>query len=204
MQVIIKDVLESKKQLTTDEFISALSAKGVGVLFNPASTGYVSGISFTYQGMVMQGSRLGNGFKWSTAKNIINYEQESDRQRIHETNVRSEHAINKLQQVTNMLKQIEQTHRAVLNDMESFRIKHRTLSYSFTDHHSQLKSSEQQLQRLTEKLSEQLTELSTRFSKYQKACPTSGGSSRFKRYLTPTVVGIIAALVTNLIWWIVS
>jgi hypothetical protein len=32
----------------------------------------------------------------------------------------------------------------------------------------------------------QLTELSTRFSKYQK-------SSRLKRYLTPTVVGIIGA-----------
>jgi hypothetical protein len=44
----------------------------------------------------MQGSKLGNGFKWSTIKNIINYEQERDRQRIHETNARSEYAINKL------------------------------------------------------------------------------------------------------------
>jgi hypothetical protein len=101
------------------------------------------------------------------------------------------------EQVANMLKQIEQTHQEVLNDMDTFRTKHRTLSYSFTDHHSQLKLSEQQLQRLTEKLSEQLTELSTRFSKYQE-------SSRLKRYLTPTVVGMISALVTNLIWWIVS
>jgi hypothetical protein len=39
---------------------------------------------------------LGNGFKWSTIKNIINYEQERDRQRIHETNARSEYAINQL------------------------------------------------------------------------------------------------------------
>ena len=101
------------------------------------------------------------------------------------------------EQVTHMLKQIEQAHREVLNDMDTFRTKHRTLNYSFTDHHSQLKSSEQQLQKLTETLSEQLTELSTRFSKYQK-------SSRLKLYLTPTVVGIISALVTNLIWWIVS
>jgi hypothetical protein len=44
----------------------------------------------------MQGSKLGNGFKWSTIKNIIDYEQERDRQRIHETNVRSEYAIHKL------------------------------------------------------------------------------------------------------------
>src|SRR5688572_6087033 len=82
------------------------------------------------------------------------------------------------EQVTTMLKQIEQTHQEVLNNMESYRTKHRTLSFSFTDHHSQLNLSEQQLQRLTGTLSEQLTELSTRFSKYLR-------SSRLKGYLTP-------------------
>src|SRR6187431_1244630 len=96
MQVIIGDVLESKNQMSTNEFISKLEQRGVKVLFNQASTGYVSGISYSYQGMVMQGSKLGNGFKWSTIKNIINYEQERDRQRIHETNIRSEHALNQL------------------------------------------------------------------------------------------------------------
>jgi hypothetical protein len=94
MQVIIGEVLKSKSQLSTNEFISKLETRGVKVLFNQASTGYVSGISYSYQGMVMQGSKLGNAFKWSTIKNIINYEQERDRQRIHETNARSEHAIN--------------------------------------------------------------------------------------------------------------
>lgn len=96
MQVIIGDVLKSKDQITTNEFISKLEARSVKVLFNQASTGYVSGVSYSYQGLVMQGSKLGNGFKWSTIKNIINYEQERDRQRIHEANVRSEHAINQL------------------------------------------------------------------------------------------------------------
>lgn len=96
MQVIIGEVLQSKNQLSTNEFLSKLETRGVKVLFNQASTGYVSGISYSYQGMVMQSSKLGNGFKWSTIKNIINYEQERDRQRIHETNVRSEHAINQL------------------------------------------------------------------------------------------------------------
>lgn len=86
MQVIIGDVLESKNQMSTNEFISKLEARRVQVLFNQASTGYVSGISYSYQGMVMQGSKLGNGFKWSTIKNTIDYEQERDRQRIHETN----------------------------------------------------------------------------------------------------------------------
>lgn len=96
MQVIIGEVLKSKNQLSINEFISKLDARGVKVLFNQASTGYVSGISYSYQGMVMQGSKLGNAFKWSTVKTIINYEQERDRQRIHETNARSEHAINQL------------------------------------------------------------------------------------------------------------
>jgi hypothetical protein len=96
MQVILGEVLKSEGQLSINEFISKLEERGVKVLFNEASTGYVSGISYSYQGMVMQGSKLGNAFKWSTIKNTINYEQERDRQRIHETNARSEYAINKL------------------------------------------------------------------------------------------------------------
>jgi hypothetical protein len=96
MQIVIGEVLESKRQIGTNEFISKLEARGVNVIFNQASTGYVSGVSYSYQGMVMQGSKLGNQFKWSTIKNIINYEQERDRERIHETNVRSEYAINQL------------------------------------------------------------------------------------------------------------
>ncbi len=96
MQIVIGEILESKKQINTSEFISKLEARGVNVIFNQASTGYVSGISYSYQGMVMQGSKLGNQFKWSTIKNIINYEQERDRQRIQQTNARSEYAINQL------------------------------------------------------------------------------------------------------------
>jgi hypothetical protein len=61
MQVILGEVLKSKDQLSTNEFISKLEAHGVNVIFNQASTGYVSGISYSYQGMVMQGSKLG---KW--------------------------------------------------------------------------------------------------------------------------------------------
>lgn len=96
MQIIIGDVLKSKDQLSTNEFISKLEERGVKVLFNQASTGYVSGISYSYQGMVMQGSKLGNAFKWSTIKNTINYEQERDRQGILETSARSEYTINQL------------------------------------------------------------------------------------------------------------
>jgi hypothetical protein len=96
MQNIISDVLKSKNQMSTNEFISKLEARGVNVIFNQASTGYVSGISYYYQGAVMKGAKLGNGFKWSSIKDTINYEQERDRQRVHEANVRSQSALDKL------------------------------------------------------------------------------------------------------------
>src|SRR3989337_3090714 len=54
MQTILKDVLQSKYKMTTNEFISNLNAKGVGVLFNQASTGYI-----------LQQSR--NDYHWSKA-----------------------------------------------------------------------------------------------------------------------------------------
>ena len=72
------------------------NAKGVDVLFNQASTGYVSGISYSYQGMIITGAKLGNDFKWSSIKNTINYEQERDRTTIHEANVRSKSTIDQL------------------------------------------------------------------------------------------------------------
>ncbi|MBA4055604.1 MAG: hypothetical protein C0490_12895, partial [Marivirga sp.] len=89
VQVLIKDALASKPKLTCSEFIHLLESKGVNVLFNQASTGYVSGISYSYEGMTFTGSKLGNDFKWTTIKNSIDYEQERDRAAIHETNTRA-------------------------------------------------------------------------------------------------------------------
>ena len=96
MQIILKDVLQSKYKMSTNEFIANLQAKGVDVLFNQASTGYVSGISYSYQGMTITGAKLGNDFKWSSIKNTINYEQERDRTTIHEANVRSKSTLDQL------------------------------------------------------------------------------------------------------------
>jgi hypothetical protein len=96
MQIILKDVLQSTYKMNTNEFISNLNAKGIDVLFNQASTGYVSGISYSYQGMIITGAKLGNDFKWSSIKNTINYEQERDRSTIHEANARSKSTIDQL------------------------------------------------------------------------------------------------------------
>jgi hypothetical protein len=89
LQVLIKDVLRSNKKISCEEFIKALEAKGIGVLFNQASTGHVSGISYSYQGIIVKGAKLGTDFKWPSIKSKINYEQERDRAAVHQANVRA-------------------------------------------------------------------------------------------------------------------
>ncbi len=87
LQVIIKNVLNQKPN--ADQFIRQLEAQGINVLFNQASTGFVSGISYGYGGMQFKGAHLGNAYKWQGIKNAINYEQERDRTAIHQANVRT-------------------------------------------------------------------------------------------------------------------
>lgn len=96
MQTILKAILESKSQLTTNEFISKLRARGVDVLFNQASTGYVSGITYSYKGMIVKGAKLGNDYRWPAIKTKIDYEQERDRRTIHEANVRSQSTLDQV------------------------------------------------------------------------------------------------------------
>ena len=89
LQLIIKNALASKRKMTCAEFVQVLQNRGIKVLFNQASTGYVSGISYSYEGMILTGSKLGNDFKWTTLRNQIDYEQERDRATIHESNLRT-------------------------------------------------------------------------------------------------------------------
>ncbi|NOT74420.1 MAG: relaxase/mobilization nuclease domain-containing protein [Cyclobacteriaceae bacterium] len=92
LQTIIKDVLSKGKSLTTEQFITALEHKGVKPQFNQATTGYVSGISYEFQGFIIKGAALGHDFKWPTIKNSIDFEQERDRLVIHEANNRAKSA----------------------------------------------------------------------------------------------------------------
>jgi hypothetical protein len=87
LQVMIKKVLEQKPN--AERFISQLEAQGINVLFNQASTGFVSGISYGYEGMQFKGAHLGNAYKWQAIKNAISYEQERDRAAIYQANVRT-------------------------------------------------------------------------------------------------------------------
>jgi hypothetical protein len=87
LQVMLKEVLSKKP--TTEQFIRQLEAKGINVRFNQASTGFVSGISYGFEGMQFKGQHLGNTYKWSSIKNSISYEQERDRAAVHEANLRT-------------------------------------------------------------------------------------------------------------------
>ncbi|OOQ59836.1 relaxase/mobilization nuclease domain-containing protein [Mucilaginibacter pedocola] len=87
LQVIIKDVLSQKPD--AERFIAQLEAQGINVLFNQATTGFVSGISYGYEDMQFKGAHLGNAYKWQAVKNAISYEQERDRAALYEANVRT-------------------------------------------------------------------------------------------------------------------
>jgi hypothetical protein len=88
MQSIIKEALKSSQKPSCLEFVYRLQSKGMNVQFNQASTGYVSGISYSYKGTTITGSKLGNDFKWSTVKAAIGYDQQRDRTLIQEINKR--------------------------------------------------------------------------------------------------------------------
>lgn len=88
LQSIIRRILQDKPGLTTQEFIKALHNNRVTVLFNQASTGYVSGISYGYDGVIIKGAKLGNDFKWGSIKSRIDYDQERDRAAIQQINAK--------------------------------------------------------------------------------------------------------------------
>lgn len=89
LQAIIKQVLAQKLKPTTKEFIQELGKRKVNVLFNQATTGYVSGISYSYEGITITGAKLGNDFKWTSIKNSIDYDQHRDQKIIQQTNERT-------------------------------------------------------------------------------------------------------------------
>jgi len=87
LQEKIKDALVRSRDIS--EFISHLEKLGVGVLFNQASTGRVSGITYFMNNFKARGQALGNQFKWSSIIKQITYEQSKDSSTISATNART-------------------------------------------------------------------------------------------------------------------
>lgn len=61
----------------------------INFLFNQASTGRVTGITYFYDGFKVKGQALGNRFKWAEIIKRISYEQDRDRQAISQANGRT-------------------------------------------------------------------------------------------------------------------
>ncbi|WP_339753416.1 relaxase/mobilization nuclease domain-containing protein [Algoriphagus aquimarinus] len=80
---------ELNRSHTIKELIQNLERKGIHLLFNQASTGRVSGITFLSEDFKAKGQALGNQFKWSSIQKSINYEQTRDSETISKTNNRT-------------------------------------------------------------------------------------------------------------------
>lgn len=87
MQNKVALAISSSKNL--DQFISLLEQTGISPLFNQASTGRVSGITFINNHFKVRGQALGNQFKWGNILKNIDYEQARDSKKISEANTRT-------------------------------------------------------------------------------------------------------------------
>jgi len=88
LQQIIKGFIDTK-HITLQGFIRQAEANGVHLLFNRATTGRISGITYFHNGFKVKGQALGNMFKWAEIIKKIDYEQIRDSKAISETNSRT-------------------------------------------------------------------------------------------------------------------
>jgi hypothetical protein len=73
---LIKIIKQPNLSLT--DFIQNCEQNGISILFNQASTGRVSGITYFNNDFKIKGQSLGNRFKWSEIIKSINYKQNRD------------------------------------------------------------------------------------------------------------------------------
>jgi hypothetical protein len=81
--------LVSKPGITLPDFINKCERHGIYLLFNQASTGRVSGITYFYGDFKIKGQALGNRFKWAELLKTLDYEQGRDGQAIRQANERT-------------------------------------------------------------------------------------------------------------------
>ena len=81
--------LLSKKGMNINEFIQKGEQAGIHFLFNQASTGRITGITYFYNGLKIKGQALGNRYKWAELIKTITYEQGKHGQGISQANDRT-------------------------------------------------------------------------------------------------------------------
>ena len=81
--------LTSQKNISIQEMISKGEQSGIHFLFNRASTGKISGITYFHNGFKIKGQQLGERFKWAELIKNVNYEQIRDGEAIGQANSRT-------------------------------------------------------------------------------------------------------------------
>ncbi|MEB0302743.1 relaxase/mobilization nuclease domain-containing protein, partial [Mucilaginibacter sp. 5C4] len=88
-RMVLQELMNSllkKPGLTLRDMIAQGEKMGINFLFNQATTGKVSGISYYHNGFKAKGQALGNRYKWAGLIKVINYEQVRDSAAISEAN----------------------------------------------------------------------------------------------------------------------
>ncbi|RWY55392.1 relaxase/mobilization nuclease domain-containing protein [Mucilaginibacter gilvus] len=88
LQELMNNLLK-RPGLTLQDMIAQGEQMGISFLFNQATTGKVSGISYFHNGFKAKGQALGNRYKWAELIKMINYEQVRDSAAISEANSRT-------------------------------------------------------------------------------------------------------------------
>jgi hypothetical protein len=81
--------ITSQKQINLQGLIKQGEAHGIHFLFNQATTGRITGITYYHEGFKIKGKVLGNQFKWSELVKKLNYEQVRDSKAVSEENSRT-------------------------------------------------------------------------------------------------------------------
>jgi hypothetical protein len=85
LQALLDPIIYQKHQ-SLQEFINRCEQAGISLLFNQASTGMISGITYFINDFKIKGQALGNRFKWAELNKFIDYEQDRDRKAISRAN----------------------------------------------------------------------------------------------------------------------
>ncbi|MFD0795154.1 relaxase/mobilization nuclease domain-containing protein [Mucilaginibacter litoreus] len=88
LQAILDPIIYDRK-LSLSEFIARCNKAGVSLLFNQASTGRISGITYFINDFKIKGQSLGNRFKWAEIVKYIDYEQDRDSKAVSAANSRT-------------------------------------------------------------------------------------------------------------------
>jgi len=85
LQELMKKLLKVQG-LTVPDMITKAKKASIYFLFNQASTGRVTGITYFYNDFKAKGQALGNQFKWAEIIKIVDYQQDRDNEAIRQEN----------------------------------------------------------------------------------------------------------------------